>query len=174
MKKVIFGLVTSEDVANKIVDHLTASGLSTKEISVVYPDTKNKYTTTTSAGQVTLNKGAKKGASGEVFSGSLGTLSHFDALTIPGFGTFVIAGPIVSLLSGAPRGGTPGLLVGALAGSGISETDAKKYETALRAGTILICVHPTSDETVTRAIEILKKDGAKDVTSTKEKAKTSY
>lgn len=67
-----------------------------------------------------------------------------------------------------------GLLIGALIGSGIPEYESKKYEAGLKEGNILISVHTDSDEEIKRANEIMKKEWAKDISSTSEKTKSRY
>jgi hypothetical protein len=50
-----------------------------------------------------------------------------------------------------------------LVGMGIPEFEAKMYETKLKAGNILISVHTQDSDERTRAVEIFKKPGVKDV-----------
>lgn len=111
---------------------------------------------------------------GGILGGSLGLLVGIGALAIPGLGPFIAAGPIMAALSGSAVGGSLGLLVGALVGSGIPEYEAKKYETALKEGNILISVHTDSEEEINTANEIMKKEGAKDISTSREKTKSGF
>lgn len=197
MKKAVFGLANNEAFANKIVDRLLASGFESEEISMLYPDTHKRMTVVNDSGEVVFSKslhnknvnrgplttekhtkapegGVTGAAAGGILGGSLGLLAGIGALAIPGFGPFVAAGPIMAALSGSAVGGSLGLIIGALVGSGIPEYEAKKYETALKAGNILISVHTETDADITRAKDIMKKEGAKDISVTNEKVKTSY
>lgn len=108
--------------------------------------------------------------SGGILGGSLGLLAGIGALAIPGLGPFIAAGPIMAALSGSAVGGSVGLLLGALIGSGIPEYEAKKYETGLKEGKILISVHTDDDEEIKRANEIMKREGGKDISTSSEKA----
>lgn len=195
MKKAVFGLAHNESLANKIVDRLLASGFDSEEISMLYPDTHKRMTTLNEDGEIVISRsvphrnitreplttekhtkapegGVTGAAAGGILGGSLGLLAGIGALTIPGFGPFVAAGPLMAALSGSAMGGSIGLIIGALVGSEIPDYEAQKYEAALKAGNILICVHTDSVAEVTRAKDILKKEGAKDISVTKEKVKS--
>lgn len=193
MKKAVFGLANNETLADRIVNRLIDSGFLSEEISILYPDTNKKMTIVNERGQVEFNrKNVKSGSlstekrtkapeggvagatAGGILGGSLGLLAGIGALAIPGFGPFVAAGPIMAALSGSAVGGSLGLLIGALVGAGIPEYEAKKYETALKAGNILISVHTETDEEVKLAKDIMQKEGAKDISVTNEKVKSSY
>lgn len=110
---------------------------------------------------------ATGGTLGGIIGGSLGLLAGIGALAIPGVGPFIAAGPIVAALSGSAVGGSLGLLLGALVGLGIPEYEAKKYEHSLKDGHILLCVHTAQ---VDRAKEILKANGAHDISTSSEKS----
>jgi hypothetical protein len=195
MTKAVFGLATNDEQARRIVDHLLSSGFSNEDISILYPDrNKSKIRTNergdveyddssternTKRGNLTTEKHSKApeggvtgAATGGILGGSLGLLAGIGALAIPGLGPFIAAGPIMAALSGSAVGGGVGLLLGALIGSGIPEYEAKKYEAGLKEGNILISTHTDSDEEIKRAKEIMKKEGAKDISSTREKAKS--
>ena len=103
-----------------------------------------------------------------VLGGALGLLAGIGALTIPGVGPLVAAGPIMAALSGAAVGGAAGGLTGGLIGLGIPEFEAKQYEGKLRDGNLLMSVHCESDEACKRAEEILKNAGAEHINRTAE------
>lgn len=197
MTKAIFGLAANDEQADRIVEHLLSSGFSNEDISILYPDRNKAKLRTNERGDVEYEdssapRNMKKGhlttekhskapeggvtgaAAGGVLGGSLGLLAGIGALAIPGLGPFIAAGPIMAALSGSAVGGSVGLLIGALIGSGIPEYEAKKYETGLKQGNILISVHTDNDEEIKRANEIMKKEGAKDISSTREKTKSKY
>lgn len=194
MTKAVFGLVKTEEQANRIVDRLLSSGFSNEDISILYPD-RNKDKIRTSelddvehanththgdikSGGLTTEKTSKApeggvtgATTGGILGGSLGLLAGIGALAIPGLGPFIAAGPIMAALSGSAVGGSLGLLLGALIGSGIPEYEAKKYETGLKEGNTLISIHTVNDEELKSANEILKTEGAEDISSTSEKNK---
>ncbi|MBA3815711.1 MAG: hypothetical protein H0X29_04165 [Parachlamydiaceae bacterium] len=140
-----------------------------------------RHPTNVKKGNITTEKhtkapegGATGATAGGLLGGSLGLLAGIGALAIPGVGPFIAAGPIMAALSGSALGGSLGLLLGALIGAGIPEYEAKKYESGLKHGNILISVHTNSDEEITSASEIMKKEGAKDISSSAEKTKSGY
>lgn len=199
MKKAVFGLATSEQHANRIVDRLLSAGFSNEDISILFPDRNKEHIKTNERGDVVYEdtdasnlRKAKRGnlttekhskapeggvtgaTAGGILGGSLGLLAGIGALAIPGIGPFIAAGPIMAALSGSAVGGSVGLLVGALVGAGIPEYEAKKYEAGLKAGNILISVHTDNNEEMKRANDIMKKEGAKDISSASEKARSNY
>lgn len=188
MKKSVFGLTANEDQARHVVDSLIAGGFPNKEISILCPSThKEEIKTThgdvirreTSSGSLSTEKHSKApeggvtgATAGGILGGSLGLLAGIGALAIPGLGPFIAAGPIMAALSGTALGGGVGLVVGALVGAGIPEYEAKKYEAGLKQGNILISVHANSSEEIKHASEIMKNNGAKDISSTSETTKS--
>jgi hypothetical protein len=196
MTKAVFGLATNDEQARRIVDRLLSSGISKEDISILYPDRNKETIRTNERGDVEYedsptqrnmkkdlsiekhSKAAKGGVTGAttggVLGGSVGLLAGMGALAIPGLGPFIAAGPIMAALSGSAVGGSLGLLIGALIGSGIPEYEAKKYEAGLKEGNILISVHTDNEEEINLATEILKKEGAKDISSSREKTRSGY
>ena len=73
---------------------------------------------------------------------------------------FITAGPIMGLLAGVGVGGASGAFVGALAGIGIPEYEAKRYDGRMKQGGILLSVHCDSPDWVKRAKDRLKETGA--------------
>ncbi len=53
---------------------------------------------------------------------------------------------------------------------GIPEYEAKRYESRLREGRILIAVHSENSDETKRAKEIFERDGAEDIASSGEKS----
>jgi hypothetical protein len=111
---------------------------------------------------------AAGGTSGAVVGGVLGWLVGIGALAIPGVGPFLAAGPIMAALAGVGVGAAVGGITGALVGFGVPEFEAKRYETRLRKGGILISVHADSHEWMGRAKAILEHSGAEDISSASE------
>jgi uncharacterized membrane protein len=105
-----------------------------------------------------------------VIGGALGWLAGIGALAIPGIGPFIAAGPIMAALAGAGVGGTVGVITGALIGMGIPEYEAKRYEGRVKNGGILLSVHCDTNDEKKTAERILERNGAQDMSSTKESA----
>ena len=167
-KKSVLCIAKSLEEADRIVDQLKTANFSNNDISVLFPD---KGTTRDFAHEKNTKapEGAVAGAgTGLVVGGALGWLAGIGALTIPGVGPFVAAGPIIAALSGVAIGGTMGGIAGGLIGLGIPEIEAKRYEGKVKAGNILISVHTENSEEITRAKDIFTKAGAQDICFTGE------
>ena len=159
----VFGIYSDSLNAKEGVDTLKVAGFRSTDISVLLPDNEgtkdfaHEKNTKAPEGAVT------GGASGAVLGGALGWLAGIGALAIPGVGPFIVAGPILALLSGIGLGGTVGGLAGALVGAGIPEYEAKRYEGRIRKGGILLSVHCDDLDWVRRAEKILAATGAEDI-----------
>ena len=166
----VFGIYQTVGQAERGADTLIAAGFPNSAISVLTPDVNStrefahhkdtKAPEGTTAGVTT----------GGVIGGTLGVLAGVGALAIPGVGPFIAAGPIMAGLAGLGIGGAVGGLVGALVGMGIPEYEAKRYEGHVKDGGTLLSVHCDSADQVSRAKDMLKSSGAKDISSTGESA----
>jgi uncharacterized membrane protein len=76
----------------------------------------------------------------------------------------------MAALSGAAVGATAGGLIGTLIGMGIPEYEAKRYETRLREGRILLAVHSENSDETKRAKEIFERAGAEDIATAGEES----
>jgi hypothetical protein len=168
MNKAVIGIVQTMPQAETIVSSLQKAGFPSQEISVLFP---NKSGTKDFAHEhhTKAPEGAIGGAgAGGVLGGTLGLLAGIGALAIPGLGPFIAAGPLLAALSGAAAGATVGGIAGALVGLGIPEIEAKIYEGKIRGGNLLIAVHSPDAELRKRADEILKANGAQDISTVRE------
>jgi hypothetical protein len=166
--KAVFCLAREEAQAVQIVDDLKRAGFSNNDISVLLPD---KSTTREFAHEkgTKAPEGALTGAgAGGVLGGVFGWLVGIGALAIPGLGPFIAAGPLMAALSAAAVGATAGGIVGSLVGLGMPEYQAKRYESRLREGRILLSVHSDNAEETRRAKEIFQRAGAEDIASSGE------
>ena len=126
-KKSVFGIATSRNQAEQIVDQLKNANFSNNDISVLFPD---KGTSRDFAHEKNTKapEGAATGAgAGGMLGGALGWIAGIGALAIPGVGPFIAAGPIMAALSGAAIGAAAGGIAGGLIGLGIPELEAKRY-----------------------------------------------
>ena len=168
MARSVFCIVRTRDQAENIVDRLKATGFSNNDISVLFPDKTgtrdfaHEHNTKAPEGAVA------GGATGAVTGGVLGWLAGIGALAIPGLGPLIAAGPIMAALSGAAVGGALGGLVGALIGMGLPEFEAKRFESKVKSGNILISVHSENSDETDRAEEIFEKAGAEDIVTASE------
>lgn len=169
-KKAVFGIYPNHASVERGVNRLKAENFSSSEISVLIPEEGGSE----NLGHEKATKapeGATTGAgSGLVIGGALGWLVGIGALAIPGVGPFIAAGPIVALLAGAGTGAAIGGLTGGLIGMGIPEYEAKRYESSIIEGGILLSVHTGNAELIKKAKAILEETGAEDISSTGEVA----
>jgi hypothetical protein len=154
--------------AESIVSELQRVGFAASSMSILFPDQDgtrdfaHEHHTKAPEGAI-----AGVGAGGAI-GGALGVLIGIGALTIPGAGPFLAAGPLLAALSGAAAGATLGGIAGALVGMGIPEIEAKRYEGKIRGGNILIAVHVDNRDAHEIALSILQRGGAHDVVSANE------
>jgi len=168
--KAVFALARDEAHASRIVGDLKTAGFASNDISVLLPD-KRSTRDFAHEKETKAPEGATTGAiTGGVLGGVLGWLTGIGALAIPGLGPFIAAGPIMAALSGTAIGGATGGLIGALIGMGIPEYEAKRYESSLKSGKVLISVHSENADETRRAKEILERAGAEDISSADEES----
>jgi hypothetical protein len=167
-KTAVFGIYRNADQAERVVERLREERFSNDDISVLLQDNEGSkdfaHEKNTKAPEGTTT-GVTAGG---VIGGTLGLLAGIGALAIPGVGPFIAAGPIMGALAGLGVGGAVGGLIGALVGMGIPEYEAKRYEGHIKAGGVLLSVHCDTSEEITRAKDLLKHTGAKDISSSGE------
>jgi hypothetical protein len=162
-KIAVFGLFRDEDTLGRAIDALKVAGHENEDISALLPDLRaskqlahEKHTK--------APEGAAVGATaGVITGGTVGLLLGIGAIVIPGLGAFVAAGPIMAALAGAGAGGAVGTLTGALIGMGIPEYEAKRYESFVNEGGMLVSVHCDSSDEARRARAILDGFGGHDI-----------
>ena len=161
-------IAPSEFAAHGIIEALRDSGIPKGDVSVLFSGS-----TTTMGYAHEMHTKAPEGAtaggtSGAVIGGVLGWLVGIGALAIPGVGPFLAAGPIMAALAGVGVGAAVGGITGALVGFGVPEFEARRYETRLRKGGILLSVHADNHDWIARAKAILEKTGAEEISSASE------
>jgi hypothetical protein len=161
-------LFSDVESAASAVDELCMKGFSIDEVSVVAEDNEQLRElaehTETDAGEKAA-KGAGAGAgTGAVVGGVAGLIAGVTAITIPGLGPLIAAGPLAATLGGAAAGAAVGGIIGALTGMGMSEDEARDYEERIKEGDLLIAVQ-TTDATEERAETILGQHGGERVST---------
>jgi hypothetical protein len=164
----VFGLFPTMPAVETAVDALRVAGFRATDVSVLYPDNQGTRDLAHEANTKAPEGATAGAATGAAVGGVLGWLVGIGALTIPGIGPFLAAGPIVAALAGAGAVGATGGVIGALAGMGMPEFEAKRYEGRLRRGGILLSVHCDDDEWARRAKDILEQQAAEHIASTAE------
>src|SRR6201996_8779157 len=164
----VFGIFPTVAAADNATDIFVKSGFAASNISALMPENLGQRQIGTEKA-TKAPEGATAGAgTGAVLGGALGLLAGIGALAIPGVGPLIAAGPIMAGLAGLGVGGTVGGLTGALVGAGIPEFEAKRYEGVIQKGGILLSVHCSTSDEVTRSKQILKGTGGDAVSSTGE------
>jgi hypothetical protein len=161
----VFGLYPDRTGLENAIEKLRNNGYRNTDVSVLYPENLGNKDLKVQKG-TKAPEGTTTGAvSGGAIGGALGWLASIGALTIPGAGPFIAAGPIMGFLSGVGVGGTVGGLVGAMVGAGIPEYEAKRYEGRIKDGGILLSVHCDNSEWVDKTKRLLEETGAQDIAS---------
>jgi len=174
MKKSAYCIVKTGVQAESIVAELRTAGFTSDSISVLLPDTGTSKDFAHEKSTKAPEGATAGGAAGLGVGAAIGWLAGIGALAIPGLGPFIAAGPIMAALGGAAVGGATGGLIGALAGLGIPEFEAKRYQDKIGAGNILISVHTEDGKQRDAAKEIFKRNGAEDIsTAGEDKAKAA-
>ena len=164
MKRAIVAIAPTEAQAHAIVDELRLAGFLAGEISVLFSD---RGSDGFGGDRARAGQGAAAGATtGGVLGGALGWLVGIGALTVPGLGAFVVAGPLMAALSGAAVGAAALGITGALVGMGLPEHEAKRYESKVRSGNILVSVHADDPRQRAFARDIFARNGGRDITTT--------
>lgn len=169
MAKAVLCTVKTARQAIDIVDRLKVVGFSNTDISVLMSESAAGGIDFGVSNQTKAPEGAATGAgAGAIVGGALGWLAGIGALAIPGLGPLIAAGPIMAALSGAAVGGAMGGITGSLAGLGIPEFEAKRYEGKIKGGSVLISVHAEDADEVDQAKTIFEAAGAEDVVTSSE------
>ncbi len=164
MSKII-GTFSSRDSAESCIRELRNSGFDNNRISLVAKGDgaqgQGQGRGNRSGGATTMGIGPSAATgvtTGGVLGGVAGLLAGLGALTIPGLGPIVAAGPLAATLTGAVGGG----LVGGLVDMGIPEERSQYFESKVREGRILAVVDADSGK-VDQAARTMRDFGASDV-----------
>lgn len=168
---VAYGIYTEQAKFESAIDALRAAGFRNSDISAVFPQRDRTGKDLAHEINTKAPEGVATGAgTGAAVGGVLGWLVGIGAITIPGIGPLLAAGPVVAALAGAGAVGATGGLVGGLVGMGIPEVEAKRYAGRIRDGGYLLSVHCDDSSWAKRAEEILEATGGRDVVKTSEAA----
>lgn len=147
--RTILGVFQNREDTEAAIDAFDRAGYNPQDISIVMKDQSEGRDIAETTG-ASVTEGV---ATGAVLGGLAGLLS---AIAIPGLGAFFIGGPLAAALgltgaaattvSGAATGAVAGGLLGALTELGVSDEDAKYYESRVREGAILVAVPALAEE----------------------------
>jgi hypothetical protein len=168
-KNSVFGIFKNKLALEEAISKLKHQNFKNSDISVLMP-TKEGTEKFAFEKNTKAPEGVATGATAGVVGGSiLGWLVGAGALAIPGLGPFIAAGPIISAIAGAGVGGTVAGVAGGLIGLGIPEIEAKKYESYVKSGSILLSIHVDDSNWEKKAKSILEASGAENIGTTSEK-----
>ena len=169
MTQTIVALYDSVQTAERAVRDLHGVGIPDRDISLMAADAQGEYgrslrtkTDDSSAAEKGVGLGAALGGLG-------GLLVGLGALTIPGIGPVIAAGPLATAVAalagaatGALAGGAAGGLLGALVDAGLPEEQAQYYAEGVRRGGTLLAVR-VPDTLVEEARDTLERYDPVDV-----------
>lgn len=162
----VYAIVQDEAAARDAVVTLRREGFDGGRISVLAREGER--------GPASLQPDAATGerlrapegiAVGAAVGGPLGWIATVGALTIPGVGAVVAAGPILTALGGAAVGAASGMAAGSFLGLGMSETAAREYQEAAVRGDVVLAVNVQSLDEQARAARILAEHEARSITT---------
>ena len=155
-----FGIFSDRLSTESAIETLRAAGFRNTDISSLFPD--DICTRTSRPKGTKVFRGAAAGAAIGAFVGG--------ALWLVGSGAVSL--PIVTSLASLGTGGAVGTLLGALAGRRFPAYQ-EHYEGRVRRGDILVSVQCDSSQWTRKAMAILKRAGAEDISLTR-KATTDF
>ena len=139
--RAIVGVFDDRMAAERAVDLLEQAGFREDQIGFAIRGAEEVR-----GGMITDTTGTKdgKGAlTGMVTGGMLGgVLAAAVSLLIPGVGPIMAGGVLAAFFGGAIAGTAVGGIFGALTGLGISEDEARFYETQFHSGRAIVAVKP--------------------------------
>jgi hypothetical protein len=159
-KRAVVGVFDDRGAAEQAVDSLHRAGFGHDQIGFVI-----RGTDAVRGGMIVDSLGTKdgKGAAAGALTGGMigGVLAAAVSLLIPGVGPIVAGGVLAAFFGGAIAGTAVGGILGAMAGLGISEEEAKFYEREFNEGRAIVAVKP-ADRTA-QATQILLEHGGKHI-----------
>ena len=149
-KALLTGLFNDKEASEKAYYAAISRGYTNADINLLMSDdTKKKYfleSDTSEFGSKALEGAGTGSAIGGTIGAVVGGIAAIGTnVLLPGFG-LIVAGHLVVALAGLGAGGLAGGLVGALVGWGFPEDRAVAYEAGLKAGKIMVGVHPRNEE----------------------------
>lgn len=163
-----FGIFPDQETVNEAIETLRTAGFRQTDVSVLFPENLGSKDFAHERHSKAPEGAVAGGGSGAVLGAAFGWLVGAGALLIPGLEAMHAAGPVMGMMGGMGAGVAFGGLAGALFGSGVPEYEAKRYEGRVRKGGILVSVHCDNAEWSKAARDILKRTGARDISTTGE------
>ena len=165
--RMVAGLFPDVPMAKDAVTELKAAGFTDKEIGLAMRNPSEAPDLTETVAETRSTQEAATGAvGGGILGGLTGLLVAVGVVVVPGIGPVLAGGALASALgitgasviAGAGLGAAAGGLVGGLVGLDIPEETARRVETGIRSGRVLVLVN--TSERAREARAILERHGA--------------
>ena len=160
LKRALVGVFDDRSAAEQAVDALHRAGFAHDQVGFAI-----RGTDAIRGGMIVDAIGTKDGkgaAAGAVTGGMIGgVLAAAVSLLIPGIGPIVAGGVLAAFFGGAIAGTAVGGILGAMAGLGVSEEEAKFYENEFNEGRAIVAVK--AEDRTGHATQILLEHGGKHV-----------
>src|SRR5690554_4432918 len=135
MSRTTAALYDSISDARNVVQELVDNGFPRDDISLIAQNSEGQTEGVTGQEQENIADGTATGAGiGAALGGLGGLLVGLGALTIPGVGPIIAAGPIATTLLGAGIGAVGGGVIGALVDLGMPDEEAGYFAEGIRRG----------------------------------------
>jgi hypothetical protein len=146
------GMFRDRDSAERAYTCLTSRGYMKDDITLLMSDEARKRHFGQERDTELGTKAAEGAGIGAAVGGGLGALlaglAAAGIIALPGIG-LIAMGPIAAALAGGAIGAAGGGIVGALIGYCIPEEQARRYESGIREGKMVMGVTPRSEEDAT-------------------------
>ncbi len=166
----VFGIYPNRTAAEEALGHLRSAGFRSTDASVLFPENQGTKDLAHEKNTKAPEGVATGAALGVIIGGALGYLLGVGILAVPALTPYIAGGAIVTALAGAGALGILGGILGAAAGLGIPEYEAKRFEGRIRDGGVLLSVHCDNREWSKRAKSVLEDTGAQDIGAAGEKS----
>jgi len=157
--KTIVASFDSYPTAQRVARALMDEGYMSRDIGLMASNAAGDYRGTDDEKD---SRAATCALTGGVVGGAAGLAASLMALTIPGLGAIVAAGPLIAMVTGAGAGAVAGGLVGSLTEAGVSAQQANYYAETVRRGGAIVTVK-VDESRADRAAEIMRSNGAIDL-----------
>jgi len=160
-----YGIYADQPTVNEAIEQLRAAGFRNTDVSVLYPENLGSKDFAHEKHTKAPEGAVAGGGSGAALGAAVGWLAGAGSLAIPGLESFAAAGPTIGMLGGMGAGVVLGGLTGAIAGAAVPEYEAKRFAGKVKKGGILVSVHCDSPAWAKTAKNILKRTGARDIST---------
>jgi hypothetical protein len=145
----VTGMFRDRESCERAYSSITGRGYTKDDVTLLMSDDARRRHFGEGRDTELGTKAAEGAGVGAVVGGGLGAvlagLAAAGVIALPGFG-LIAMGPIAAALTGGAVGAASGGFLGALIGAGIPEEQAKRYESGIREGNIVMGVTPRNEE----------------------------